>query len=378
VRATCSDLQTNGNETDVDCGGNCAPCAVGAFCRFNYECAGSQCVRGVCRVPTCDDGVRNQDESDIDCGGVCGPCPFGKRCSAPTDCTNNSCDFGICGVSCTDGIWNGSESDTDCGGPCSPCEAGERCLSNTDCDGVTCSDGECGITCDDGLTNGFETDVDCGGRTCDACGDNGVCAVNSDCASDICQAARCTSPSCSDDVLNQDEYSVDCGGICGNLPCTDTCPDSTDQESLNLYEVSPILWQVGTPENPGTITPFGESTLLLDSECEGFFSSGNQLVFEFVPNRSGPFEFSLQHLVVEGGSSNPAFGPRMRAFLLRGCSADAEVASCGTETLLIGDEESFTADLEEGLAVYLVIDASRDFAFGDLEFLVGAEAIPTR
>lgn len=44
----CNDGVRNGNETFIDCGGNCDPCF------------------------TCDDGILNQGEHDIDCGG---PCP---------------------------------------------------------------------------------------------------------------------------------------------------------------------------------------------------------------------------------------------------------------------------------------------------------------
>ena len=40
----------NGNETGVDCGGNCTPC------------------------PSCNDGIKNQNETDIDCGVLCKAC----------------------------------------------------------------------------------------------------------------------------------------------------------------------------------------------------------------------------------------------------------------------------------------------------------------
>ncbi len=53
--ATCTDGIQNGNETGVDCGGDCAPC------------------------PTCDDGIMNGDETGVDCGGICDPCPEGVQ-----------------------------------------------------------------------------------------------------------------------------------------------------------------------------------------------------------------------------------------------------------------------------------------------------------
>jgi len=49
-KLSCFDGIQNGNETGVDCGGDCTPCA------------------------TCDDGIKNGDETGIDCGGSCEPC----------------------------------------------------------------------------------------------------------------------------------------------------------------------------------------------------------------------------------------------------------------------------------------------------------------
>jgi len=37
-------------------------------------------------VPTCSDQLTNGDESDIDCGGSCDPCAVGMLCSHPSDC----------------------------------------------------------------------------------------------------------------------------------------------------------------------------------------------------------------------------------------------------------------------------------------------------
>lgn len=51
VNCQCTDGIQNGNETSIDCGGDCPTC------------------------PTCDDGVLNGDEIGIDCGGSCPACP---------------------------------------------------------------------------------------------------------------------------------------------------------------------------------------------------------------------------------------------------------------------------------------------------------------
>ena len=81
VNPTCNDGIKNGNETGVDCGGNCPPCS------------------------TCNDGIKNGNETGVDCGGSCPPCS-----------------------TCNDGIKNGNETGVDCGGSCPPCNL-EYCSS---------------------------------------------------------------------------------------------------------------------------------------------------------------------------------------------------------------------------------------------------------
>jgi Fibrinogen beta and gamma chains, C-terminal globular domain len=45
----CTDGQRNGRETDVDCGGTCAPCALGRACGVDRDCAGG----GLCDPQQC-------------------------------------------------------------------------------------------------------------------------------------------------------------------------------------------------------------------------------------------------------------------------------------------------------------------------------------
>ena len=40
----------------------------------------------------CDDGERNGDESGIDCGGSCDPCADGDPCNVADDCESGVCD----------------------------------------------------------------------------------------------------------------------------------------------------------------------------------------------------------------------------------------------------------------------------------------------
>jgi formylglycine-generating enzyme required for sulfatase activity len=60
-------------------------------------------------------------------------------------------------------------------------------------------------TCNDKQKDGTETDVDCGGASCVPCADTKACLVASDCASGVCIAGVCGTPSCTG--------GLDCGGV---------------------------------------------------------------------------------------------------------------------------------------------------------------------
>lgn len=48
--STCGDQKKDGDETDVDCGGSCAPCNDGQACVLESDCASQRCSAGVCGV----------------------------------------------------------------------------------------------------------------------------------------------------------------------------------------------------------------------------------------------------------------------------------------------------------------------------------------
>src|SRR3989442_1281063 len=45
---------------------------------------------------TCRDGVRDGDETDVDCGGACAPCATGQMCNLAADCQSTACTGGQC------------------------------------------------------------------------------------------------------------------------------------------------------------------------------------------------------------------------------------------------------------------------------------------
>ena len=111
------------------------------------------CPAGSCAIATpadaCRDRVRDGDETDVDCGGSCQPCAPAAACLVAGDCQTGACDAGHCrAASCSDGVRDGLETDVDCGDDCTPCAAGQVCVTASDCasgqcPGATGSTGAC-------------------------------------------------------------------------------------------------------------------------------------------------------------------------------------------------------------------------------------------
>ena len=95
---SCIDKVKNGMETDVDCGGptagaECPYCKLGKGCVSENDCDCDTiclvCSKGKCVAPSCTDMQLDGDETDVDCGGPdvkCPRCPVGKSCFDNTDC----------------------------------------------------------------------------------------------------------------------------------------------------------------------------------------------------------------------------------------------------------------------------------------------------
>jgi hypothetical protein len=149
--AWCSDHVTDGDETDVDCGGHCLPCGPRQGCLIDADCsataAGCDVASGGCYCDAvalmcvhshCFDHVRDADESDGDCGGAtCVLCAVGQACASDVDCAAAACDTAslrCIADQCADHVQDGLESAVDCGGPvCVSCALGQHCFSTLDC-----------------------------------------------------------------------------------------------------------------------------------------------------------------------------------------------------------------------------------------------------
>jgi hypothetical protein len=129
----------DGTETDVDCGGTCAPCGTFAACLANPDCASGDCDanRRLCLPTSCSDGVTDGLETDVDCGGICRPCALAQKCKVATDCASSGCDgvsFTCVANPCLDHVQDNEETDVDCGGNiCDSCPRGKGCRTSLDC-----------------------------------------------------------------------------------------------------------------------------------------------------------------------------------------------------------------------------------------------------
>ncbi|MCC6522641.1 MAG: DUF4215 domain-containing protein [Polyangiaceae bacterium] len=101
VLTTCS--ESGGLVCDGS--GRCVECAPGAACTTGI------CQDGLCVAAHCGDGAVNGSETDVDCGGDCGPCADGRHCVAGDDCQSGVCVNTVCAApSCGDGHVNGAEA----------------------------------------------------------------------------------------------------------------------------------------------------------------------------------------------------------------------------------------------------------------------------
>jgi hypothetical protein len=103
----CTNGIQDGDETGIDCGGECAACD-GASCNADDDCAGLSCRAGRCAPLECPGS---------DCV-LCHTCSAGTQCVFDSDCETDRCYQQVC----------------------APCTTGEDCASGVcEVDSGTCS-----------------------------------------------------------------------------------------------------------------------------------------------------------------------------------------------------------------------------------------------
>jgi hypothetical protein len=146
VCASCSDGLMNGPETDVDCGGGVCPgCIVKGLCEAASDCESGVCGEpnfgpNRCYPPECGNGLRDGNETDVDCGGdSCPGCEFGDVCAVETDCKYGDCLDGTCSQPCTTTEHCSFEHVKACeAGKCLYCHSSDDCSADI-CGALSCS-----------------------------------------------------------------------------------------------------------------------------------------------------------------------------------------------------------------------------------------------
>jgi hypothetical protein len=231
VAAGCDDGDQNGDETDTDCGGTCAPCDVGQSCDVDTDCTTMICnAESKCANPSCNDGEQNGTETGVDCGGpMCPGCPVGQGCDGSNaNCAGNAyCDMmtNLCATPKNQGA---------------ACAGGNECQTGQCADGVCCNaicDGAC-VACNVTGKVGSCSNIALGEDPADECAGTAVCNGQGVCKKpngETCGGGGgdCASEQCADGVC----CDVSCGGTCkacdlaGSVgTCTDV-PAGTDPDN---------------------------------------------------------------------------------------------------------------------------------------------------
>jgi len=267
-------------------------CSAASLCGLTSAAKGAACTdhggaecdgNGHCTLATCLDGTQDGNETDVDCGGSCPPCADGKGCGTGADCIDEICGTGtphVClAPTCSDGVQNGTETDVDCGGSCPPCAATKHCVVNADCTSVHCfgyQPGTC-VSCSDGVKDGNETDVDCGGSTCDLMGDTCAtgkgCTLGADCVSGYCQAGACAlKPDGQFCGTNAECLNGNCVlDTCCHTACATTAPSSCGDDG-NCVASGASCEQYAAGTSCGT--PSCGGAMLTQGSCDGSGSCG--------------------------------------------------------------------------------------------------------
>ena len=61
-----------------------------------HGCLGSPTMENFCTNHECSDGIKDGDETGVDCGGDCVGCPDGEECRSDLDCKSYACVRGSC------------------------------------------------------------------------------------------------------------------------------------------------------------------------------------------------------------------------------------------------------------------------------------------
>jgi hypothetical protein len=117
-------------------------------CLGNDDCPSGPCQSQLCVAERCINGVQDGSETDVDCGGGCAPCGSGAGCVLPGDCASGTCDGFVCAVCASQGDCEGDFYCDEGSGDRLPrkplnaaCEKNYECVEPFECkDSMVCDD----------------------------------------------------------------------------------------------------------------------------------------------------------------------------------------------------------------------------------------------
>lgn len=151
AETTCSNQRRDGDESDIDCGGSCSPCATGRACAEGRDCQSTYCGPSNACVDPCTNGTANPPACDAcadpahDPGAECTACvaPFDgfpdcDTCANPqldatttcTECLNQTANPPTCDT-CAVATRDPSTNCTTCADPWGGYPACDQCAEAT-------------------------------------------------------------------------------------------------------------------------------------------------------------------------------------------------------------------------------------------------------
>jgi cysteine-rich repeat protein len=226
-----------------DAGGQrCNGAGACVECTESAQCAAGVCLSGQCADPGCDDDVHNGDETDMDCGGSCPPCAVGDTCEAPPDCAPNVCLDDECALpTCGDGITTPPE----------------LCDDDNSIDADGC-DSDCRPTCGNGEIDGTEACDDGDFASADGCSASCAIEPYYQCTRgepSVCtrQEGICSGGNDDDGDGSPDATDSDC-----NLALTvPSCPGNQTLYVFNSRQVPRVLFDFVTIRSDITVPAIG-------------------------------------------------------------------------------------------------------------------------
>ncbi len=116
-------------------------------CLEDDDCDSERCRDDRCVSATCTNGTKDGDETDVDCGGEdCPPCDVDQECEDGSDCVGGKCDDSKCLACDKKDSCEGQQFCDEKSGACVPrkpagasCADKSECLEDFDCKAKVCT-----------------------------------------------------------------------------------------------------------------------------------------------------------------------------------------------------------------------------------------------